>query len=360
MRISLCMIVRDEEAVLERCLESIQDVVDEIIIVDTGSVDQTKAIAEKYTEQIYDFSWVDDFSAARNFAFSKGTGEYLMWMDADDIFPETEKRKFFDFRETLEKQPCDVVMMKYDAGFDANGEPTFSYYRERLIRNCPLAKWQGRVHEVIPPFGEVRYAEIHFAHKKERDAYSERNLLIYEKMLQEGENLEPREQFYYGRELFYHGKYERAVDVFQKFLQEPFGWLENKLEAVRFYAYSLQRLGKEEEAMDALLQGLRLAPPTGELCCDIGSYFYEKQQWETAAFWYQNALKAEKRTEKGAFVQEDCYGYLPCMQLCVCYDRLGEAEQAKMYNEMADVLKPGTEAVAWNRRYFAEKEKAAL
>ena len=96
VKISLCMIVRDEEHVLERCLESIADVVDEIVIVDTGSVDKTKEIAAKFTDRIYDFPWVDDFAAARNFAFSKGMGEYLMWMDADDIFPVSEKRKIFD------------------------------------------------------------------------------------------------------------------------------------------------------------------------------------------------------------------------------------------------------------------------
>ena len=102
VKISLCMIVRDEEAVLERCLESIADIVDEIVIVDTGSVDNTKNIAEKFTDQVFDFTWIDDFSAARNFAFSKGQGDYLMWMDADDVFPASEKRKFF--REVGQEQ----------------------------------------------------------------------------------------------------------------------------------------------------------------------------------------------------------------------------------------------------------------
>ena len=71
--ISLCMIVKNEEKVLARCLDSIADLMDEIIIVDTGSSDNTKEIAKKYTDKIYDFTWIDDFSAARNFAFSKAT-----------------------------------------------------------------------------------------------------------------------------------------------------------------------------------------------------------------------------------------------------------------------------------------------
>lgn len=360
VKVSLCMIVRDEENVLERCLESIANVVDEIIIVDTGSVDSTKEIASKFTDQIYEFQWIDDFAAARNFAFSKGTGEYLLWMDADDLFPPSEKRKFFDLKENLQQEPCDVVMMIYDAGFDENGKATFSYYRERLIRNCSLAKWMGCVHEVIPPFGEVQYEEIHFEHRKEQEGYSDRNLKIYEKMLEQGKKLEAREQFYYGRECYYHKRYEQAAEVFQTYLQEDRGWLENKLEAVRFLSYSLQALGKSEEAFDILLQGLRLAPPTGEHCCDIGGYFYGREEWENAIFWYENALHAEKRTEKGAFVQEECYGYIPCIQLCICYDRLGDHERAKMYNEMAGVLNPDSEAVQRNRAYFAGKEKSSF
>lgn len=69
--ISLCMIVRNEEAVLERCLHSVCNVVDEIILVDTGSEDRTKEIARSYTDRIYDFAWSDDFAAARNFPFPK-------------------------------------------------------------------------------------------------------------------------------------------------------------------------------------------------------------------------------------------------------------------------------------------------
>ena len=82
--ISLCMIVKNEEDVLGRCLEGVKDIVDEIIIVDTGSCDTTKEIASKYTEKLYEFPWIGDFSAARNYSFSKATMEYIMWLDADD------------------------------------------------------------------------------------------------------------------------------------------------------------------------------------------------------------------------------------------------------------------------------------
>ena len=94
--ISLCMIVRNEEKTLERCLNSVKKVVDEIIIVDTGSTDSTKSIAKKFTNKVFDFKWCDNFSLARNFSFSKATCEYIMWLDADDIITEENK-------ETIQK-----------------------------------------------------------------------------------------------------------------------------------------------------------------------------------------------------------------------------------------------------------------
>ena len=126
-------------------------------------------------------------------------------------------------------------------------------------------------------------------------------------------------------------------------------------EAVRMLAHCLQAAGKEEEGISLLLEGLQFAPPTGEHCCEIGEYFYEKGQWEQAIFGYENALHAERRTEQGAFVQEECYGFLPCIRLCVCYGRLGEWEMAKMYNEMAGVFRPEDASVRQNREYLAKR-----
>ncbi len=87
------MIVKNEEITLERCLNCGEDFVDEIIIVDTGSTDKTKEIAKKFTDKIYDFEWLQDFAAARNFSFSKATKEYIFYLDADDIILEEDQKK---------------------------------------------------------------------------------------------------------------------------------------------------------------------------------------------------------------------------------------------------------------------------
>ena len=110
--VSLAMIIKDEEAVLDRCLASIYECADEIIIVDTGSSDRSVEIAEKYTNQIYHYAWNDDFAAARNEAFSHAKMDYIMWMDADDVLPADEKEKLLALKQTLSLD-TDIVMMKY-------------------------------------------------------------------------------------------------------------------------------------------------------------------------------------------------------------------------------------------------------
>ena len=114
--ISLCMIVKNEELVLGRCLNSIKNLVDEIIIVDTGSTDKTKEIAALYTDKIYDFRWINDFSAARNYSFSKATKDYIMWLDADDVLLEEDQMKLEDLKENLDEK-IDMVIMRYNVSF---------------------------------------------------------------------------------------------------------------------------------------------------------------------------------------------------------------------------------------------------
>ena len=202
--ISLCMIVKNEEKVLSRCLESIKSAVDEIIIVDTGSNDKTKEIALEYTDKVYDFEWIDDFSAARNFAFSKGKMDFLMWLDADDVVTPESLAKLIELKEHLDG--TDVVMLKYNTAFDENGNPTFSYFRERIVRRSVPHQWEGRVHEAISCKGAVLYSDIAINHQSIKTKYSTRNLEIYEKQAKNGEKMQPRDLFYYGRELYYHKK----------------------------------------------------------------------------------------------------------------------------------------------------------
>lgn len=202
----------------------------EIIVVDTGSADRTREIAAQFTDHVFDYKWHQDFAAARNFACSKASMDYWMWLDADDVIRPDQQKLLLRLKESL-NPATDIVMMKYLTGFDQNGHVTFSYYRERLIKNRRGFLWEGRVHEAVTPRGNILYSPVEIEHRKLAAGDSDRNLRIYETMIGEGETLCPRHQFYYGRELYYHQRYEEAVKVFEHFLEEPDGWVENRIDA---------------------------------------------------------------------------------------------------------------------------------
>lgn len=352
--ISLCMIVKNEEAVIKRCLESVKEVVDEIIVVDTGSRDRTKEIAEEEGAQVYQFPWIDDFAAARNFSFSKAAMDYCLWLDADDVLLSEDRRRLMKLKETLESD-IDMVMMKYNTAFDSKGKPVFSYYRERLVRNFGEDQWIGAIHEVIPPRGKVIYSTIAVTHKKIGEGDPDRNLRIFEKLLREGKDLDPRQRFYYARELFYHARYEEASEEFLNFLHSEQGWVENEIEACRQLAQCYQKLGREREVLSALLKSLEYDVPRAETCCDIGAYFMGREQYRQAIYWYQTAVRCERNDQSGGFVLPDCYDYIPYLQLCVCYDRIGDYETARIYNEKAGQCKPDSEAYLANKAYFVRR-----
>lgn len=354
--ISLCMIVRNEEKNLPRCLDSIRDLVEEIVIVDTGSTDGTKEAASRYTDRIFDYVWEDNFAAARNYAFSKATMDYCMWMDADDLMESEDRERFIALKKSLTPQ-VDVVMLRYHTAFDAGGKPTFTYYRERLIRRGAGFQWEGAVHEAIAPSGVVLYDETAVTHRKTGPGDPDRNLRIFQSLLQAGKALSPREQFYYARELTYHGEDLEAVQVFEAFLNSGQGWIENQLEACRNLAQCYFRLGKPEQAFSALLRSLRYAPPRAELCCELGKFFFDRADYKTAVFWYEQALACRREDTTGGFIIPDCYDYLPCLQLCVCYYRIGDAERAEAYNELAGISKPADAAYLFNKQFFQDKRR---
>jgi len=349
--ISLCMIVKNEELTLERCLKSVKDIVDEIIIVDTGSQDKTKDIAYKFTDKVYDFKWCDDFSKARNYSFSKATKEYIMWLDADDVILEKDRIKLKYLKETLTKD-TDIVMLKYDLNLDANGTPALSYYRERLLKREKNYEWKSPIHEVIELKGNVVKKDISITHKKEKVHDQKRNLKIFKKMIKENIKLDSRQTFYYARELYYNEEYDKALIYFNDFLNDKNGWIENKISACLDLYYLYLKLNDEDNALDSLFRSFRFDIPRAEICCNIANYFVSKNNYNTAIYWYKEASTRIFDVSKGGFYIKDCYDFLPYIGLCVCYDKLGEHEIANYYNDLAGKIKPNDKSYINNFKYF--------
>ncbi|MBW9173882.1 glycosyltransferase [Clostridium estertheticum] len=349
--ISLCMIVKNEEDVLGRCLECVKDIVDEIIIVDTGSTDNTKKIALEYTDKIFDFQWIDDFSAARNNAFSKATKDYILWLDADDMILEEDIKKFKELKQTLTLD-VDNVMMMYNVGFDETGAVTLSYFRERLSKRSNNSQWMEPVHECLLIGGNTINTDICITHRKEHAAVQGRNISIYKKILAEGTPLTPRGLFYYSRELYQNGFIEEAIKYFNEFLDTEHGWVEDNISSCFDLSKCYNIIGDKKSMLKILLRSFEYDTPRAEICCNIGTYYFESLDYNKAIFWYKLAANLDKPVNSWGFISHDFWGYIPNIQLSVCYDRLGNRENSIKFNDKAAEYKPNSQAVQQNRDYF--------
>lgn len=145
--ISLSMIVKNEENHLRECLESVNDIVDEIIIVDTGSTDSTLKIAAQFTAKIFNYKWTNDFSAARNFALSKTTGEWILYLDADERLCDYSKKELLQLTKSNDKLGINCIINNLD---DYKNSPKLMKYI-RLFRNNENIRFTSKAHEQIEP-----------------------------------------------------------------------------------------------------------------------------------------------------------------------------------------------------------------
>ena len=348
MTLGLCMIVKDEESVLARCLQSASGIFDHIAVADTGSKDDTKEIASKYADVVADFLWQDDFAAARNFSFSLSKADYIMWLDADDVLLPGDRAALLSLKEKLDGT-VDAYMLPYRMGEERDA---LLYYRERIVRRACGFLWTGAVHEVIPVSGKIEYADAVVTHKKPQGRRATcRNLCIYAKQFSRGKTPDERQKFYFARELKDNGLYDTAASAYEWFLRGD-GWIENKICACRDLAACYKALGRRRKSLVALFKSFEYAPPRPEICCDLGAAFFEEGDFRQAIFWYKLALNEKADAKAGGFVLPDCSGFLPCIWLAVCYDKLGEYERAAAYNALAGQYKPSDKSYLHNKLYF--------
>lgn len=196
------------------------------------------------------------------------------------------------------------------------------------------------------------YSDIAISHKKEDIKDPKRNLRIFNKIISDGVVLNPREQFYYARELYYNQEYDKAISIFNEFLSLKKGWIEDSIDACLNMAKCYRALNDKENALKALIRSFEFDKPRAEICCELGEYFYEITNYEVAIFWYKQALSCNLDDRMRGFKIVDCYGYIPYIQLCVCYDKLADKKNAKFYNDKAGELKPNDKAYLYNKKYF--------
>lgn len=217
MTLSVCLIVKNEEPVLARCLSCATQFADELIVVDTGSTDRSVEIAKQFTSKVWLHPWQDSFAEARNYAYSKATCDYMMWLDADDVISDENIARFLKLKHTM-PEDTDVVFTFYRTPVE-DGIGTY-ILRDRIIRRSLNPKCIGDAHEAIPihPGWKCLYAtDITIFHKKEYVNDPDRNMNIFKKVIRERTDMNAFDKANYCKELFIAGEHEKAYEVFLEY-----------------------------------------------------------------------------------------------------------------------------------------------
>jgi glycosyltransferase involved in cell wall biosynthesis len=271
-KVSLTMIVRNEEQNLPRCLESVRGLFDEIVVVDTGSTDRTKEIAAGFGARLVDFAWIDDFAAARNVALGHATGSYAFWLDADDVIEPPERQKLEALLRTLRPHGNDAYVVRCVCDTSDGGQLVVD--QPRLFPRREGIRWERRIHEVINAaldragiktiWTDIAVRHTGYADPVIHEQKRQRNLIpLYRELAERPDDLFV--YYYLGTLAFERKQWQEALG-FYLISQAKCGTKDaigRKLFAMISWVY--QMLGRYDEAVFIAAGGLRLYPNDGEL-----------------------------------------------------------------------------------------------
>jgi glycosyltransferase involved in cell wall biosynthesis/predicted Zn-dependent protease len=333
--LSLCMIVRNEEENLPGCLRCIADLVDNIVVVDTGSTDRTKELALEHGAKVYDFPWIDHFAAARNESLKHATGKWILWLDADDRIDEENRAKLRQLFASLKDETAGYVM-KCMCLPDARGVTTVVDHL-RLFRNHPQVRWTFRVHEQILPSLRAIQANVHWSdvviqHTGYVDpALRQRKLQRDLRLL----HLEQAEQpdhaftlFNLGNVYQELGRVSEALEMFHRSLSgsAPHDSIVRKLYAQ--IVHCQRTLGQPQEALAACREGLSLFTDDIELLFQQGVSLKEAGDLAEAAASWERCLSTVPGTHF-ASVNTGLRGHITRHNLATVYVELGRVADAE-------------------------------
>jgi len=342
--ISLALIVKNVEATLDACLSSFGPVVDEIILVDTGSTDRTLEIARKYTDKIYYFEWVNDFSAARNFSFEKCTKTMILWVDGDDyLLPEdAQKIKNLDFTDK------DIIICNYEYAHDQQGKSICTVPRERIIRRDLFISgkivWQEPIHEYLTLGNDkpLFISDISTHHDKQHGT-SERNLTMLEDIYKKKDS--SRNTYYLGKEYFESARYDDAIKYLDMFVKREDAFWEDVYQAhyklaVCYFQKGLKTPEEERKFKHHIFESVKIEDRWAEPFYLLALLFQNRGYTERAMAFYKLCMDIKRPKELLTSYQPEYYTWLPALNLALCYSNMGDMENAKKYNDIVLKYQP--------------------
>jgi glycosyltransferase involved in cell wall biosynthesis len=317
-KVSLTMIVRNEEKNLPHCLKSAKGLFDEIVIVDTGSTDRTKEIAAKFKAKIVDFPWIDDFAAARNVSLAHATGDYAFWLDADDVIdpPERKKLKAIIDRLRTDRPAAYVVRCACDKSDEKIGQTVVDHVRLFPLREN--IRWTYRIHEQIvlavrKAGFPIRWTDLTVRHTGYTDPAvvdrkHERDMKILLAELADKPD-DPFVLFNLGSYALERGSWQEGLDYSIRSLSRsaPGDSITRKLFVMIAKAH--QMLGDTSKGLKVCGEGLSFFPDDAELWFRKAILHLDGQEYAQAENAFRRILDL-KRPEQFCSLDHGIYGHL--------------------------------------------------
>jgi tetratricopeptide (TPR) repeat protein len=338
-KISLCMIVKDEEEMLPRSLEAVQPAVDEIIVVDTGSTDRTVEIAESFGATILHHEWTGDFSAARNVSIDAASGDWILWLDADEVLVAEDREKLRKLAGQTWREAFYLVETNFTG--DIEDGTAVTHNALRLFRNRPEYRFSGRLHEQmahnLPGYlaERVGHTQVRIEHYgylgvvRESKDKARRNLELLEKQSAEGVDT-AFHKFNLGSEYLALGEYEKACENLER------AWKEMEAEPNRAtYPYvpslasrlviALRETGRLDEAHRQADEGLEVFPGFTDLVYHQANIAKERGDIDAARALFRRCLEMGDAPSKYSAIV-GCGSYMALMALAAIADSQEQQE----------------------------------
>lgn len=346
--LALCMIVRNEAHNLGGLLQSVRGCFDQIHITDTGSTDNTVEFLETINKHIVEgqpnweglpeihihhFDWVHDFSAARRYSFSHATTDYIFWMDGDDLL--SDNKAFIRWRDNT-MHAAHYWTAVYNYAFNEHGQIVCKFIRERVIKNNFGFDWEYFVHEGLiqkegKKFWPQRVASWTVNHRRSKEDQAldhNRNLNLFAS--KPYAELPPRMLFYYGKEMVENGKQKEGGKPLMDAITSGKLDIHDMVLAMQFAAQSAISAQAWTQAIDILMNGLRLIPGRAEFWCMLADVYLNTGAFPEAIQGYEFALKCKQNDLGGIVVCYDhAYFEYPQTQLCKILIQTAQYAKAK-------------------------------